>query len=209
MIWVGNHLWKVLMLPDKRNGWGFLEFGQVEVSEISLEINSYYEQWNIDTTRQQKYQTHQSTKMFQIMGMDYYSGLNDDKISNISNKMSSAGAQKELEEICKKIEEISSGKVIRIEFINMKPRSRVRTHKDRSDILYVARRFHIPIKTNPKVFFKSGDSLKILKPGNLYELNNINYHSVINSSDENRIHLIIDSLPIEYCENLRIIDETS
>ena len=197
------------MLPSKKDGWGFLEFGPLEISEISSEIKEYYEEWDLDTTRQEKYQTHQSTKMFQIMGMDYYVGLNDEKVATIFNQMHLPSAQKELEDICKKIEEISEGKVIRIEFINMKPKSRVRTHKDRSDILYVARRFHIPIKTNPKVFFKSGDSLKILKPGILYELNNINYHSVMNNSDENRIHLIIDSLPIEYCENLRIIDETA
>jgi aspartyl/asparaginyl beta-hydroxylase (cupin superfamily) len=80
----------------------------------------------------------------------------------------------------------------------MNPKSRVRTHKDIGDALYLLRRFHIPLKTNGQTFFVVENEQFFLQEGFAYELNNSKYHSVRNNGDESRIHLIVDLLPNEY-----------
>ena len=85
----------------------------------------------------------------------------------------------------------------------MSANSRVRDHKDRSDVLYLSRRFHIPLKTNPMCFFTVNDQTVNMLEGNLYEINNTKWHNVRNASSENRIHLIIDIMPNEHTENIR------
>lgn len=196
------------MLKSKREAWNFEEFGPVQIRAISNEILSYYDEWLIDTSRQELFETHKDTFAFELTSLDYMHGLGTEGVCTTKRTLSAEPAIKELDSIISYLEHLSQGKLVRAEFINMKPRSRVRTHKDRSDILYVSRRFHIPIKTNDMVVFRSGTEFKNLKAGVLYELNNINYHSVRNDSDENRIHLIIDILPNEYLEGIRFVDET-
>jgi hypothetical protein len=193
---------------SKRENWGFLNFGPVAIKSIYEEVTKYSEEWFLDESRQQEYKTHEKTQMFQILSMDYYVGLEQNKQCIIKNKMNFQKSKAELQDIFDKVESIYGGSVIRAEFINMLPSSRVRMHKDRSDILYVSRRFHIPIKTNKLVYFVSNDEKMNLEQGNIYELNNINYHGVYNNSLENRIHLIVDVLPDEYLKNFEVLDET-
>jgi Aspartyl/Asparaginyl beta-hydroxylase len=190
-------------LPSKRSGWGFIDLGQVEIKAIKKELEEYHSQWLLDTTRQDIFETHEHTFMFAIRQFDYMYALGEAATCISQKSLETKEANTELENITKLLESAVDGKAIRIEFISMSPNSRVRTHKDRSDVLYVARRFHVPIKTNSLVLFTSGQEIRHLQLGHAYELNNINYHSVVNGSKEPRIHLIIDVLPNEYTENIR------
>lgn len=195
------------MLSSKKDGWGFKELGYVETKNIKNEICQYLSEWLLDTSRQEEYETHENTLMYAIRQLDY----DYDLISNVEciekNFLNSANSRYELENIINILEKDANGKAVRIEFINMKPKSRIRTHKDRSDLLYVSRRYHIPIKTNPQVIFMSGKYSLHLKESHIYEINNINYHGVQNHSEENRIHLIVDILPNEYMQNVRFVNE--
>lgn len=190
-------------LPSKRAGWGFIDLGPVEITGIRQELKQYYSQWLLDTTRQDVFETHEHTFMFALRQLDYMYALGEVATCTSQRSLETQKANNELENIIKLLESVVDGKAIRIEFISMNPNSRVRTHKDRSDLLYVARRFHVPIKTNSLVLFTSGQEIRHLESGHAYELNNINYHSVVNGSKESRIHLIIDVLPNEYTENVR------
>ncbi len=196
------------MLKSKRDNWNFEEFDPVEIDAISNEIFGYYEEWLIDTSRQESFDTHKDTFAFELTSLDYLHGIGSPGKCITKRTLKSESAIAQFNNLVKKVELLADGKLIRAEFINMKPKSRVRTHKDRSDILYVSRRFHVPIKTNDYVTFKSGTETKNLKAGILYELNNIKYHSVRNDSNENRIHLILDVLPNEYVKGIRFVDET-
>lgn len=196
-----------MTLLDKREEWGFVELGEVNVSAIQQELLGYQEEWLKDTSRQEFYETHESTFAFEVMSLPYGHNLEKAGVCTIKRKMLLQTAQDELASLISFLEDLSKGKVVRAEFINMKPNSRVRFHKDRSDLLYVSRRFHVPIKTNDQVFFLSEKEYKNLKQGNLYELNNIKYHSVLNQSSENRIHLIIDVLPEPYCGEITFKNE--
>ncbi len=190
-------------LPSKRTGWGFIDLGPVEITAIKKELEQYYSQWLVDTSRQESFETHEHTFMFAIRQFDYMYTLGEVADCISQRSLETEEANIELDNIIRMLESVADGKAIRVELISMKPNSRVRTHKDRSDVLYVARRFHVPIKTNSLVLFTSGQEVRHLEVGRAYELNNINYHSVVNGSKESRIHLIIDVLPNEYTENIR------
>jgi hypothetical protein len=190
-------------LPSKRTGWGFIDLGPVKIKAIKQELEQYYSEWLVDTTRQESFETHEHTFMYAIRQFDYMYSLGEPAVCTNQRVLESKEANNELDNIIRLLESAANGKAIRIEFISMNSFSRVRTHKDRSDVLYVARRFHVPIKTNSLVLFTSDQEIKHLELGHAYELNNINYHSVVNGSKESRIHLIIDVLPNEYTKNIR------
>lgn len=191
------------MLKDKRSNWGFLDLGKVQIDAIQKELEKYHSEWLLDTSRQLSYETHEHTFMFPIKQFDYMHDLDQPATCEKRNSLATQTATSELDSIVAFLEEAANGRAIRIEFISMKPKSRIRTHKDRSDVLYVARRFHIPIKTNDLVTFTSAGETRHLKTGHAYELNNITYHSVKNDSDEYRIHLIVDVLPMQYTQSIR------
>lgn len=190
-------------LMDKKLNWGIINHDTFEVSGIKAEVESYYAEWLFDTSRQNQYMTHENTFMYQLSELDYMWSMKEEASCNTKNSFSTEKAKEELSAIYKKLEEHVNGRVVRCEIINMNPNSRVRDHKDRSDLLYVSRRFHIPLKTNTECFFTVNSQTVNMLEGNLYEINNIKWHNVKNLSPENRIHLIIDVLPNQYTGNVR------
>jgi hypothetical protein len=111
----------------------------------------------------------------------------------------------ELNQIYNLLEQHAAGRVVHSEIISMNPKSRIRTHKDIGDALYLLRRFHIPLKTNDQTFFTVEEEQFFLQEGAAYELNNSKYHSVRNNSDDSRIHLIIDVLPSKYINEVSFV----
>ena len=55
-------------------------------------------------------------------------------------------------------------------------------------------RIHVPVFTNPKVFFQSGKIRQRLSGGSAYIFDNSVVHAVENLSNQNRIHLVIDTV---------------
>jgi hypothetical protein len=187
---------------DKKEDWGIINYGEVSIDNIISEVLSYHSEWLLDQTRQKTYQTHKDTSFFQLKKMSYNWTVNSKGESYTVNNLKNKKAQEELEYIYNFLESLFNGKIIRAELITMNSNSRIRTHRDRGDILFLARRIHIPIKTNKNVIFKVNEDSLNMKASNIYEINNFKYHSVINNSEENRIHLIIDVLPKEFSKNM-------
>jgi hypothetical protein len=193
-------------MMNKRDDWGFVELGKVEIKEIKKEVDLYFLEWLKDISRQSSFETHQHTFFIPIRQLEYGHELGKFGVCKRMGFMKSDSSNTELDNIILFLEKAALGRAVRVEFVNMKPNSRIRTHKDRSDLLYVCRRFHIPIKTNDLVTFTSGKYTKHLEEAKAYELNNINYHSVKNESQEHRVHLIVDVLPNHYLENIEYED---
>lgn len=85
---------------------------------------------------------------------------------------------------------------------------KVITHKDQNVRPYMEdetkwKRFHIPIITNDKVYFIINNDTYNLEEGVLYKLRTTFPHSVINSSDIDRYHLIIDIDPRYISKHLK------
>jgi hypothetical protein len=187
------------MIYPKTSNWSINTIADCEVASIKQLVSSFYDEWLIDTSRQATFTTHENTFMYELIWSDYNwrPGLPvNPKVTNSLNGEAASELNNILSTLCKEV----NGFVVRAEIISMNPRSRIRTHKDRGDALYLIRRFHVPLKTNKDAFFIVEGEKFFLEEGKVYELNNSRYHSVRNNSDEARIHLIVDLLPNEYLE---------
>lgn len=190
-----------MKLMPKSDPWRIVKIGDVDIASIKKEVAGFYDEWLIDTSRQKTFTTHEHTFVYGLLDFSYGWRPGKPEKSITLNKLNDS-AQKELKMIYDLLEEYASGKVVKSEIISMNPKSRIRMHRDRSDMLYLGRRFHIPIKTNPQAYFIVEDEKFFLEEGHAYELNNSRYHAVRNDSDESRIHLIVDVIPDMYLEGV-------
>lgn len=53
-------------------------------------------------------------------------------------------------------------------------------------------RFHVVLKSAPGVVFRCGDERAYFEPGSVFWFNNKLEHEVLNNSDDDRIHMIVD-----------------
>jgi hypothetical protein len=78
-------------------------------------------------------------------------------------------------------------------------------HIDEPPIVQKCHRVHIVMLTNENVLFKVDNKLYRMKAGEIYEINNVRTHSVVNKGDTDRVHLIIDMLPRNYIKDTTTI----
>lgn len=118
-------------------------------------------------------------------------------------------------DLCKKFFDISKdltkilndkfgeGSIYNIQFSFLPPQGRIKPHYDTGLIFSLSHRIHLPIITDNQSIFTIGDQEFKFKVNQLIEINNKKVHSVVNKSeDQNRIHLILDYLPLRYSQYL-------
>ena len=88
-----------------------------------------------------------------------------------------------------------NGFVVRLIFTKLQGHGKIPTHSDKNYSLLKCHRIHVPITSNDHVFFWVGGEQKVMRPGEMWEINNATVHAVDNRSDEDRIHMIIDWVP--------------
>ncbi len=88
-----------------------------------------------------------------------------------------------------------NGFVVRLIFTKLQAHGKVPTHADGRYSLLKCHRIHVPIITNDHTFFMVGGEQKVMRPGEMWEINNATFHAVDNQGDEDRIHMIIDWVP--------------
>jgi len=88
-----------------------------------------------------------------------------------------------------------NGFVVRLIFARLQAHGTIPRHADRAYSLLKCHRIHVPIISNGDVFFTVGGEQKVMRPGEMWEINNATFHAVDNQSDEDRIHVIIDWVP--------------
>lgn len=99
------------------------------------------------------------------------------------------------DEIVKDLEEKFDGIAGLVVYPRMPAQTNIGQHIDRGYYLKTVHRLHIPIVTNPDVYFLIGDTKFHMEEGRVYEINNQQRHGVSNSGDTQRIHLIVDIIP--------------
>ena len=87
------------------------------------------------------------------------------------------------------------GYIVRALFARLAPGGRIDTHTDGLYSLLKCHRIHVPIVTNEGVTFTIGGEQKMLREGEMWEINNATLHAVDNRGAEDRIHLIVDWVP--------------
>jgi hypothetical protein len=165
--------------------------GKVDISKIkeTLELldKSY---WDVYTKRQETFQAHSQTKSLLLM-------WDEENIHTLEpSQKHDLFYQLEVDKFINTIEPLykqkyGDGYFNRIILVNLLSNSEIIPHADGGPLL-LARRTHIPIITNPEVFFIVDDEEKNMKEGEIWEIDNSKVHSVENLSDEDRIHFIID-----------------
>ena len=80
----------------------------------------------------------------------------------------------------------------RIILVRLRAGGAISKHKDGSASMRRCHRVHLPLITNDEVTFDVGESSMKMAEGELWEINNRRQHAVVNHSDSDRIHIILD-----------------
>lgn len=193
-------------LMKKNSKWSISEICKFNITSIKEEVSMLSSEWLIDTTRQEMYETHKNTQAIQMISSDYNWQPGTDLYIENKQSFKIKESNNEIENIYKYLEELYSGKVIRSEIINLRANTDIRKHVDGGPVLHYARRCHIPIITNPDVYFTVNNNTINMLEGFCYEINNSMPHSVSNKSNLDRVHIIIDIMPDNMLNYVKIGD---
>jgi quercetin dioxygenase-like cupin family protein len=169
------------------------ELGPVDSGALIEAVLSQDEEaWKANQYRQQAYEVHNQTESLVMIFCDGWPELT-------VTKESAWDALKEtavplMRQIIRDFYP-AGGTVIRAMAAKLKAGGVISPHRDTHQSFTHSHRIHIPITTNPRVRFMINGRPHRFEVGNAYEINNQKNHSVMNSSDEDRITFIFDYLP--------------
>ncbi|KAA2241719.1 aspartyl/asparaginyl beta-hydroxylase domain-containing protein [Chitinophaga agrisoli] len=90
-----------------------------------------------------------------------------------------------------------------VRLLSLAPGSVIKPHKDPGCAYHDGQfRIHIPIVTNPEVYFTIEDEKLQLKAGECWYMNFSATHSIVNQGSTARIHLVIDGLRNDWTDQL-------
>ena len=90
-----------------------------------------------------------------------------------------------------------------VRLLSLAPGSVIKPHRDPGCAYHEGQfRIHIPILTNPAVYFTIEDEQLQLKAGECWYMNFSATHSIINQGDTPRVHLIMDGIRSEWTDQL-------
>jgi hypothetical protein len=150
--------------------------------------------WHEDEFRQKSYDVHHQTRSIVMLALDdtkwpersVYQGHGWARIADIAVPI--------IQEIIEKHYPVG-GELIRAVAAKLKAGANIKAHSDIHQSFHCAHRIHVPITTNPKVWFTIDGRPYQFKLDRAYEINNQKQHSVMNKGAEDRITFIFDYLP--------------
>lgn len=77
-------------------------------------------------------------------------------------------------------------------FARLAAHATIDRHRDAARGNELCHKIHIPVRTNPGAWFRSGNETRHLERGRAYEVNNVQLHSAGNDGDSARIHFIFE-----------------
>lgn len=173
----------------KNKEFNFKFLGNYDITNIKNIVSSFTENdWLQYTKRQETYEAHKQTLCIPVL----FDLMYDNRIGEKTNYYSLF--KEEIELITNHINKSKNKKgfIIRFEIVKMLAKTKIPEHVDNSPSLIEHSRIHLPICTTDEVFFKINDEEKNLKEGEIWEIDNVDIHSVTNNSDIDRIHIIFD-----------------
>lgn len=72
------------------------------------------------------------------------------------------------------------------------PGARIDPHVDGGSHAAYYERYHIVLQAQPGVVFRAGDESVFMRPGEVWWFDNAQEHEVVNSSADDRIHIVVD-----------------
>jgi len=150
--------------------------------------------WHEDESRQESFYVHDQTWSIVLIALDdtkwpdrhVSHGPGWDRLADVAMPV--------MQEIIKN-HYPTGGEVIRAVAARLRAGKNIKAHSDIHQSFHCAHRIHVPISTNPKVWFTIDGRAYQLKVGEAYEVNNQKQHSVVNKGSEDRITFIFDYMP--------------
>ena len=149
------------------------------------------EQWDVWDYRQNTFGAHRDTKTFPLV----WSSLDTITLPTVLMNVDSL-AGKLAQPFIAFLENLYNGIVYKAMLTLLPDEGKIPPHVDSGDALLTIRRCHLVVTAETGVDFKVGNETNYFAPGTLFEFNNSREHSVTNNSDADRVHLIIDILPV-------------
>jgi len=101
-------------------------------------------------------------------------------------------------------DEYGPGKFWKAFYAKLPSGGKILEHYDGGLGFTLSHRIHVPIKTNKNVLFSVDGEKRELNQGEIIEINNLKDHFVENDDpNEDRIHLIMDFVTVEYMHMIR------
>lgn len=182
-----------------------------DVSKIVEIIKNFDQEWLDYTFRQDTFFIHRHTHTIQITDFDakdweeesyklnqyikckYNFILKNNKLNNL------------LKPILDYLKNLHNGELAKTMFVKLAAGKKINEHYDDGLYLTLVKRHHIPIITNDEVWFYVDGIKKNLKTGEIWEIDNTKLHKVENSSNNDRVHLIVDIMPNSYIGQIPVV----
>lgn len=171
----------------------FKNHGTYPIEQIKNIVNSFTNEWFQNLDRQIAFKEHKTTLTYFLADYPLTWSPGEPYVGSI-NYPDSELWQLVLP-LIHRLESLHDGRVGRVIFPKLKANTNITKHTDQGGYLSVVRRHHIAIVTEPNVRFIVGKDEKNLEPGVVWEINNMKMHRVINESEVDRIHLLVDIIP--------------
>ncbi|MDP4486389.1 aspartyl/asparaginyl beta-hydroxylase domain-containing protein [Pseudoalteromonas piscicida] len=170
-----------------------LTVGHVDISNLCSVIDALAEShWQENTYRQTSYEVHKQTNSIVLLFKSgSYTEVNEPLLKVFQPLLAPIFARFAQYYGYHKLD------ISKIMFARLPAGNSISKHYDSDPMFARYHRVHVPLKTNSLVDFYIEDNTYSLKAGIIYELNNLALHGVLNSSQEDRIHLIFDARPIK------------
>ena len=178
---------------DKFDG-NFQFLGKHDVSAIKAKVQGLVDaDWNREPWRQERFKIHRFTQTIELIFDQDFRHENPTR----RDSFYSLGAEALLAPIEQTLRQAYTGKgyTVRALLVNLKAGGQIPAHDDTGYSLMASCRVHVPIISHDKVIFTIGGEPKVMKEGELWEVNNARIHSVVNQGESDRVHLILDWVP--------------
>ena len=150
--------------------------------------------WHEDESRQESFYVHDQTRSIVMIALDDSIWPNGPVSRGPGWKRIADVALPVMQEIIEN-HYAMGGEVIRAVAARLKAGGIIKAHSDVHQSFHCAHRIHVPLTTNPKVWFTIHGRPFQFKPGQAYEIANQKQHSVVNKGAEDRITFIFDYIP--------------
>ena len=170
------------------------DWGEVDASSLREAILNLEDvAWDEDDRRQDDYDVHRQTKSIVML----FASLTWPRVVITREKGSDRIADVANPIMAKIIDRFYSpgGTIIRAVAAKLLAGGSITPHIDSLESFAHGHRIHIPITTNNLVRFMIDGRPYRFEIGNVYEINNLKTHSVMNAGKEDRISFIFDYIP--------------
>ena len=147
------------------------------------------EVWHEDALRQKAYEVHRQTQSIILLFADGWPRI------KVTPRSGWQYFSREADPLMKQIIDAhfpQNGTVIRAMVAKLVAGGVIEEHMDGHPSFAVSHRIHVPLITNDLIDFTIDGEIFHLSEGVAYEVSNLDYHSVVNRSTEDRVHFIFD-----------------